>query len=122
AQERVPVSFHGKDAVTGVDEVNHVEQRAHGIDFNAAHHGGLFGVGLRHHHAGNFSSAGFEGDGEGPADSADSAIEREFAYEQAVGNLFLGQATICADDAQRHGQVESRALLLNIGRGKVNGD
>jgi hypothetical protein len=41
---------------------------------------------------------------------------------QAVRDFFFGQASIGADDAQRHRKVESRAFFLYVGRRKVDRD
>ncbi len=51
AQQGITIGFHGKNSVAGIDEVDHIHQRAHRIDLNAAHHRRFFGVGFRHHHA-----------------------------------------------------------------------
>src|ERR1700722_2808293 len=98
-EQRFVVGFHRLDAVARVDEMDHVEQRADGVDFDASDHGSLFGVGFGDDHAGNFASAGFEGDGEGSADAANSAVEREFAHKKAVGDFFSSEAAVGSNDA-----------------------
>jgi hypothetical protein len=75
AQHGIAVGFDGSNAVAGVEEVDYVEQGAHGIDVDAADHGGFFGVGFGNDHALDFASAGFEGDGQGSANAANAAIE-----------------------------------------------
>src|SRR5450432_1678407 len=115
------IGFHRSDAIAGVDEVDHVEQRADGIDFHAADHGGFFGVSFGDDHARDFAAAGFKGDGEGSADAANSAVEREFAYKKTVGNVLFRQAAVGSDDSQGHGEVESRAFFLYVGGGEVDG-
>ena len=122
AQQGIAVGFDGNDAVAGVDEVDHVEQRAHGVDVDAGDHGGFFGVGFGNDHAGDLSSAGFDGDGQGSANAANTAVEGEFSDEEAVGHFFFGEAAVGSDDAEGHGQVESGAFFLDVGGGEVDGD
>ena len=122
AQQRVAVGFDGDDAVAGVHEVNHVEQRAHGIDIQAGDHGGFLGVGFGNDHAGDFLSASFDGDGESATNAAHAAVERKFSDEKAVGHFFFGEAAVGSDDAKSHGQVESGAFFLDVGGSEVDGD
>src|ERR1700686_2594514 len=95
--------------------MNHVEQRAHGVDVQAPDHGRFFGVGFRDDHAGNFSSAGFDSNGEGATDAAHAAVKREFSDEKAIRHFFLSKASVGSDDAEGHGQVESGTFFLDVG-------
>ncbi len=122
AQQRVAVGLHGHDAVARVHEVDHVEQRPHGVDVHAADHGGFSGIGFGDDHARNLASAGLNGDGQRAANAAHAAIERKFSDEQTVGDLLLGQPAVGADDAQRHGQVEARTFLLDVGGSEIDCD
>ncbi len=122
AQKRVAVGLDGNDAVARVHEMNYVEQRAHGVDIQAGDHGGFFGVGFGNDHAGNFSSAGLNGNGESAADAAHAAVEGEFSDKNAVGNIFLGETAIGSDNAEGHGKVESGTFFLDVGGSEVDGD
>ena len=102
--------------------MNHVEQRAHGVDVQAPDHGRFFGVGFRDDHAGNLSSAGFDGNGEGATDAAHTAVEREFSDEKAIRHFFFGEASVGSDDAESHRQVESGAFFLDVGGCEIDGD
>lgn len=88
SRSRVAVGFDGLNAVAGVDEVNHIEQRFHGKDFHSADHGCFFGIGFRNDHAGNLAAPGFNRDGQSAANSANAAIKREFADEEAIVDFF----------------------------------
>ena len=46
----------------------------------------------------------------------------KFADKKRVGNLFLVQAAVGAQDAERHGQVEAGAFLADVGGRQVDGD
>src|ERR1035441_5722884 len=122
SKERVAVRFDRENAIARVHEVDHVEERTHWVDVDAGDHGGFFGVGFGDDHAGNFASAGLDGDGQGTTDTAHTAVEGEFANEKAVGHFLLGEAAISADDAEGHGKVESRAFFFDVSRGEVDGD
>src|SRR5579863_4912297 len=122
AEQGFVIGFDGDDAVAGVDEVDHVEQGADGVDFDASDHGGFLGVGFGNDHAGDFASPGFEGDGEGAADAANASVQREFTDKKAVGDFFLGQAAVGTDDAEGHGQVESGTFFLDVSGGEIDGD
>src|ERR1700687_1047576 len=102
--------------------MNHVEQRAHGADVQASDHGRFFGVGFGDYHAGNFSSAGFDSNGERATDAAHPAVKREFSDEEAIRHFFFGEAPVRTDDAEGHGQVESGTFFLNVGGSEVDGD
>ena len=75
-----------------------------------------------HDQAGDLLAAGFDGDGQRAAHTANAAIEREFADEQAVGNFLLVQPSVGAQDSQGHGQVESLNLPSDVGGRQVDGD
>ena len=94
----------------------------HRIDFDSADHGRLSGIQLGHDQPGDFLAAGFNGDGKGSAHSANAAVERQLSYKKAIRDLLLIQAAIGAQDSQRHGQVEARALLADVGGSKIDGD
>jgi hypothetical protein len=111
-EKRITIGLDGGDALAGVDEMDHVEQRAHGVDFYSAHHGGFFGVGLRHDHPRNLAATSFDGNRESATNAANSTVEREFAYKKAVGDFFLSEATIGSNDSKRHGEVESRTFFF----------
>ena len=80
------------------------------------------GVEFGHDQAGDLVAAGLDGDGKGSADATNAAVEREFADEKAVGNFFLVQATVGAENAQGHGQIEAGAFLADVGGGEIDGD
>jgi hypothetical protein len=122
AQEGVAVSLERSDAVAGVHKVDDVKQRFHRVNVDAADHGGFAGIRLRNDESGDFAAAGFEGDWQSAANPAEAAIQREFANEETVGDVLLGEAAIGPDDSERHGQIEAGALFLNVGRGEVNSD
>jgi len=122
AQQRVAVGLDGKNAVAGVHEVNHIKQGAHGVDIDACDHGCFLGVGFGDNHAGNFSSAGLDGNGEGTADATHTAVKRELSDEKAIRHFLLGEAAVGSNDAERHGQVESQTFFLDVGGGEVDGD
>ena len=98
-QQRVAIGFQRDDAVAGVDEVDHIEQRADGVDVDSADHGGFAGVGLGDDQLGNLAGAGFEGDGERAANAANAAVEGQLADEQAVFDRLLSEAAVGAYDA-----------------------
>ena len=110
------------DAIAGIDEVDHIEQRLDRIDIDAADHGRFSSVDFGDDHAVDLRPRASIAIGKRAANSANAAVERKFAHKEAVGNLFLVQAAVGADDAQRHGQVKSRTFLVDVGGGEINGD
>ena len=121
-QQGVAIGFQRDDAVARVYEVDYIEQGADGVDVDSADHGGFAGVGFGDDQLGDLAGAGFEGDGERAANAAHAAVERQLADEQAIFDVLLREAAVGAYDAERHGQVESRAFFLYIGGSEVDGD
>ena len=122
AEQRVPVDFHRCHAIPGIDEVDHVHERFHRIHVNTAHHRRLACVELRHDQSLELLAPGLDSNGESPADSANSAIERRFADECTVEKFFLVEPAVGSQDAKRHGQVEPGAFLADIGGRQVHRD
>ena len=60
--------------------------------------------------------------GRAPRTPRTAAVERELAHEEAVADLFSGQTAVRSDDAESHGQIESGAFFLDVGRSQVDGD
>ena len=46
----------------------------------------------------------------------------QFSDEKAIRHFLLGEAAVGSDDAEGHGEVESRAFFFDVGRGEVDGD
>src|SRR5712692_862640 len=51
-----------------------------------------------------------------------AAIERKLAEENEPVERLAKERALAAQDAERHGQIESRAFLADVGRGEVDGD
>ena len=66
--------------------------------------------------------AGGQRDGQRAFDRADFAGESEFAHDPILVEIPQRHLVRRRDDAERHGQVEARALLLHIGRREVEDD
>src|SRR5580700_2463776 len=98
-QQGVAIGFQRDDAVARVHEVDYIEQRADGVDVDSADHGGFAGIGFGDDQLGNLAGAGFEGDGEGSANAADSAVETQLADEEAVFDGLLCKTSVGAYDA-----------------------
>ena len=94
--------------------MDYIQQRAHGINIDSAHHGGLAGVGFGNDEAGNLFLAGFKRNGKRAPDAANTAVEREFADEEAVFDGLLSKAAVGAYDAESHGQIEAGAFFLDV--------
>jgi hypothetical protein len=122
AQQLPGIDLHARDAVAGIDVMNHVEQRFDGVDLNALHHGGFASVDFGHDQP---LHSWFDGprsqSAKRPARRAPS-VERKLAHKQRVGYLLLIQTAVSAQNAERHGQVEARTFLANVGRRQVDGD
>ena len=71
---------------------------------------------------GDFFPSRLDGNGKRTANSANSAVEREFTHEKAVGNFLLIQAAVGSQNPQGHGQVEARSFLSYVGWRQVDGD
>jgi hypothetical protein len=111
-----------QDAVARVDEVDDSEQGANGIDLYATNHGGFFGVRSGDNHAGDLPSPGFDGDVESTANTAQTAVEREFSEEKAVEDFLLGEAAVGSDQAEGQRRIESGTFRIDVGGGQVDGD
>jgi hypothetical protein len=48
--------------------------------------------------------------------------EREFAYEERVGDFLFIEATVGTENSEGHGQIEAGALFANVGGREINGD
>jgi len=96
------------------------EQRAHGVDVDAADHGRLRGHWLPGTTRREILRVrAFERNRECAADAAHAAIEREFADEEAVVDFLSSEAAVGADDAEGHGKIEAGAFLLYVGGARL---
>jgi len=107
-QKRIAIGFQRKDSVAGVYKVNYIQQRAHGVDIDSANHGSFASVGLGKPPAFEILRArASSAMGQRAANATHSAVESQFADEQAVFNGLLREPAISANNAQRHRQIES---------------
>ena len=75
-QQSIAIGFQGSDSVARIHEVDYIQQRTHWINIDPADHGGLAGVCLRNHKAGDLAAAGLERDRQRPPDAANTTVER----------------------------------------------
>ena len=121
AQKRVSICFDWSDSIAGVHEVDHIEERSHRVNVHASHHRGFLRISLGHDQPRNLSPSCLKRYGQSPSHSANASVQRKLTDEKAIRNVLLCQPSVGADDAESHGQVEARALLLNIRGGKIDG-
>ena len=114
--------LHGSYAVSGVDELHHFHQRAHGKDIHAVDHRRLASVDLGHQQVGDLLGTRRYGDRQRAADAPQAAIERQLAHHHVIVQLALVQSAIGAKDAERHRQIESRSLFLHVRGSQIDRD
>ena len=66
-------------------------------------------------------AAGADGDGERAAHRPQSAIKRQFAHQHMLVRYVAADGSHRTQDAERHGQIETRAFLADVGGRQVNG-
>src|SRR5579872_4577781 len=100
AEQALAVHFQRHDAVAGVHEADHVQQRFDRIDFYSADHCRFLGIELGHDQPRNLSAACLNGDGQRSTNSPNSAIEGQFADEKAIWHLLLINDAISPENSQ----------------------
>ena len=116
------VDAHGVDVLPAAQIFDGLAQRADGDDVDAVDDGRLLGVVDRDEHARDAELAHGEGDGEDAAAAADLAAQRELADQGDFGRGFAEVEPAGGDDgADGDGEVEGGSLLLDVGRGEVDG-
>src|ERR1019366_9252309 len=93
-----------------------------GVDLNPTDHGSFASVDFGYDQAFHIRSTGLDRDGQSATDSAHASVERKLADKQRVGDLLLVQTAICAENAERHGQVKAGTFLANVGRRQIDRD
>ncbi len=63
AEELVAIHLEASDAIAGIDEMDDVQQRFDGIDFETGNHGGFAGVDLWDDQTSYLSAARLNGNG-----------------------------------------------------------
>jgi len=63
-----------------------------------------------------------EADGERPADSLDTAVERQLAHDREQLDLLVGDGAGGREDADRDRQIERGAFLADVRRGEIDRD
>lgn len=103
------------------DELPGIVEGFEAVDLEVGDHGGLGGVFGWEEEA--FSARGFcaEGDGEGPFDRADGAIEGEFADDHKVAGLGEFFLFFAGDHGEGDGKIEGGAFFTKVGGGEVYG-
>src|SRR5208283_4659742 len=116
AEQLIGVDLQAGDAVAGVNEMNDFQQRFNRVNLNVTNHGGFASVDLGHDQAFYLRSTSLDRDRQSATHSSHPSVERKLADKQRVGDLLLVQPAVCAEDAERHGQVEAGAFLADVGR------
>ena len=111
-----------RDLALAVEVLDRVVQRGDGDDLDARDHAGLGRIRRRHEQRREALPARVQRDREHAAHRPDAAVERQLAHhERAIEPGRLHEAG-GAEDADRHRQVEGRALLAELGRGEIYRD
>ncbi len=99
AEQGFTVHAERQDAVTGVDEADHIQQRLHGIDRDASDHGCFFGVKFGDDQLRNFLASRLYRDRQGAANAANASIEGQLADKEAIGYFLLVESAISAKNS-----------------------
>ncbi len=102
------------------DQCDHFGQVPHAEYAHPVHHRRLSGVLRRHDQVGDSLFARANGHGKSAAHRPDGAIERKLAHQQMV--VQARYRAHRAQNAERHRQIEPRALFAHVRRGEIDGD
>jgi hypothetical protein len=97
-----------------------LRERLEGKHIHAFHHRRFLRIGFGDGHRLQSTLARGERRGKRPAYRSHASIQRQFTEKHALVDLFAEKLSLAPDEAQRHGQIESRAFLAHIGRGQIN--
>src|SRR5581483_7457707 len=122
AQQRVAIHLKRSDSVSGIHEMDDVEQGANGKNLHPANHGGLARIEFRHNQTRDFLSPCLDGDRQCAAHATDPTVEGQFTHEKTVTNLLLIEPSVSPQDAESHRQVETRTFFADIGGSQVDRD
>ena len=114
------VKFHRRQLRGAPQQIGHVKQAVHPIDFKIVYHGGLRGICLRNDYALIPALAGLDCHGKCAAYRQHGAVEGQLAHNHVpaqFGRLNLPRAYQQGDS---DGKVVGRTLFLDIGRSHVH--
>ncbi len=69
--------------------MTHIEERLDRVNCHPADHRGFLGIEFGNNDAGNFASAGLDGNGKSATNAADVTVQRKFSHEQTIINFLL---------------------------------
>ena len=80
-QQCVGVNLDRLEAVAGIQELDHFDQRVHRVNINAIHQGGLARIDLGNDKPADFVCPRGYGNGQRSPDASHSAVERQLAHK-----------------------------------------
>ncbi len=114
-------SRRGRFEIVGPGDHGHdFRQAARAVHLDVLHHRRFGRILHGNNDAGDPVFTRANGHRERAANRTDGAIQREFANQQVLVELF--DHAHRAQDAERHRQIEARAFLAHVGRRQVDGD
>ncbi len=105
-----------------VEQLADLGERADRKDLDSLDNRGLGSIGGRQNQVGNPLGARRDCDRQHARHGAQAAIQAELADQQKLTQVLELQCTVSAENADRDGQIEARAFLLNVRRSEVDGD
>ena len=111
----------GRDGILAQQVHGQLREGVHGVDLDAVHERGLGRVGRGHEGAARAPVPRHGDHGQGSADGAHLAVERQLAHEHGIVERGL-HLPAGHEDARGDGQVVGGALLAQVGGGEVHGD
>ncbi len=121
-EDLLRIEFHRHDAVSGIEQVDDLHHRLDRQHIDAADYGRFVCVRLRHDQVLHLFGPCRHRDRQRPTHRSHAPIERQLANQHVLRHVRLRQPAVCANDAERHREIESRSFLLQVGGGKINRD
>ena len=123
-EERGGIFPHRREFRRGVPTPQKFEdlaQTVHAVNLDPSEKSGLARIGCGHEQPSLAPSAGLAGNGQHAAHRAHRSVQREFAHEHAIPGAAQIDFFLRCHHAHRNGQIETRALFLDIRRREVDG-
>ena len=121
-QQASLIDRNGRDAVPGVHEMNHVEQRLDRIDVTPLTMAASLAFGSGTTMREIFRPRASMAMGRAPRTPRIPPSSESSPDEEAIGDFLFVKAAICAENAERHGQIESGAFFFDVRGSQVNDD
>jgi hypothetical protein len=118
----VRVDAHRGKRFRRVNQVHSLRKSAHREHVDAFDYRSLARIRFRHHHGLDLVLACRQRRREGSANRAHLAVQREFSEKNILIEPLAKERALAAQNRKRHGQIERRAFLSDVGGRQIDRD